>query len=251
MKTLGIDLAADPKKTAAAVLDWTPDAARLTHLSLGVTDEDIVALFAGADATGIDCPVGWPQALRPFLSGHLNRDADAVLQHDGIAGRRLLAYRDCDRFVTSITGLIPLSVSADRLAHPAMRCAVIQAKIAKEHGYQPLDGSGRLMEVYPAASLKLWHIEARKYKGKGTPESEVRHLILNQLEDMAPWLKLGPHRDALVASDDLLDSLIASLTTRATRIGATLQPGDEHLEAARQEGWIHLPSGPLADLLAG
>ncbi|WP_139004070.1 DUF429 domain-containing protein [Arthrobacter crystallopoietes] len=249
MKTLGIDLAADPKKTAAAVLDWVPDAARLTHLELGVTDEDVVDLFTEADATGVDCPVGWPQALLPFLTGHLHHDAGSVLQHDGIAGRRLLAYRDCDRFVTSITGLIPLSVSADRLAHPAMRCAVIQAKIAKEHGYQPLDGSGRLMEVYPAASLKLWRVEARKYKGKGTPESKIRHLILEQLEEAAPWLKLGPHRDALIASDDLLDSLIASLTTRATLIGATLRPGDEHLEAARHEGWIHLPSGPLGELL--
>jgi predicted nuclease with RNAse H fold len=249
MKTLGIDLAADPKKTAAAVLDWTPDTARLTHLQLGVTDEDIVGLFAASDATGVDCPVGWPQALLPFLTGHLNRDAGSVLQLHGIAGRRLLAYRDCDRFVTSITGLIPLSVSADRLAHPAMRCAVIQAKIAQEHGYQPRDGSGRLMEVYPAASLKLWNVEARRYKGKGTAESEIRHVILKQLEEMAPWLDLGPHRDALIASDDTLDSLIASLTARATLIGATLKPGDEHHEAARQEGWIHLPSGPLGDLL--
>lgn len=250
METLGIDLAADPKKTAAAVLVWAPEAARLAHLQLGVSDEDIVDLFTDADATGIDCPVGWPQALLPFLSGHLNRDAGSVLQHDGIAGRRLLAYRDCDRFVTSITGLIPLSVSADRLAHPAMRCAVIQTKIAKDHGYQPLDGSGRLMEVYPAASLKLWHIEARKYKGKGASESGVRNLILKQLQEGAPWLDLGPHQDALVASDDLLDSVIASLTARAAHIGATLLPGAEHLEAACQEGWIHLPSRPLGDLMA-
>ena len=39
-----------------------------------------------------------------------------MLAHDGIEGRRLLAYRDTDRFVTAHTGLIPLSVSADRLA---------------------------------------------------------------------------------------------------------------------------------------
>jgi hypothetical protein len=60
-----------------------------------------------------------------------------VLGHDGIAGRRLLAYRDTDRFVAGRTGLIPLSVSADRLAHPAMRCAVIKAKIARDVGPQP------------------------------------------------------------------------------------------------------------------
>ena len=127
MKTLGVDLAAATRKTAVAVIEWEPDTARLTHLALDVDDQDIVELFGSCEMTGVDCPVGWPDALIPFLTGHLNFDADPVLEYDGIAGRRLLAYRDTDRFVTRETGLIPLSVSADRLAHPAMRCAVIQA----------------------------------------------------------------------------------------------------------------------------
>jgi hypothetical protein len=89
--------------------------------------------------TGVDCPVGWPDALLPFLTGHLNFDAGPVLAYDGIEGRRLLAYRDTDRFVTANTGLIPLSVSADRLAHPAMRCAVIQAR--SQHSTAPSPGT--------------------------------------------------------------------------------------------------------------
>ncbi|KQR75383.1 hypothetical protein ASF98_06030 [Arthrobacter sp. Leaf337] len=248
MKTLGVDLAAATRKTAAAVLEWTQGGARLVHLSLDVTDEEIVELFGASDMTGIDCPVGWPDALVPFLAGHLKFDAHPVLDHDGIAGRRLLAYRDTDRFVTGATGLIPLSVSADRLAHPAMRCAVIQAKIALDYGPQARDGSGRLAEVYPAASLKLWGIHARGYKGRGTAEAERLGLILDSLTSAAPWLDLAGYRDALEASDDMFDAVIASLTARAVSLRQTLMPPGTHAAAALSEGWIHVPSGPLADL---
>ena len=248
MKTLGVDLAAATRKTAAAVIEWTDGGARLIHLALNVTDEEIVDLFGGTDMTGIDSPVGWPDAFLPFLAGHLNFDAHPVLDHDGIEGRRLLAYRDTDRFVTRETGLIPLSVSADRLAHPAMRCAVIQAKIARDHGPQARDGSGRLAEVYPAASLKLWGIHARGYKGRGIPEAERLGMILDSLSTAAPWLDLAGNRDALAASDDMFDAVIASLTARAVRLGQTFTPPGDHAAAALSEGWIHVPSGQLAAL---
>ena len=137
MRTLGVDLAAATRKTAAAVIEWGDGTARLAHLALDVGDEEIVRLFGASDMTGIDCPVGWPDAFLPFLAGHLAFEPHPVLDYDGIEGRRLLAYRDTDRFVTARTGLIPLSVSADRLAHPAMRCAVIQAKIAGTTARRP------------------------------------------------------------------------------------------------------------------
>ncbi|RKO20192.1 DUF429 domain-containing protein [Pseudarthrobacter phenanthrenivorans] len=250
MRTLGVDLAAATKKTAAAVIEWNGGAARLAHLALDVGDQEIVDLFGTSDMTGIDCPVGWPQALIPFLTGHLNFDGGPVLEHDGIEGRRLLAYRDTDRFVTSRTGLIPLSVSADRLAHPAMRCAVIQAKIAVLHGPQPRDGSGRLAEVYPAASLKLWGLSARGYKGRGTSEAERLAVLLGSLRQQAPWLDLAGHEDRLAASDDLFDAVVASLTARAVAVGLTVPADGAHAAAARSEGWIHLPSGRLDGLPA-
>ncbi|MGO4228615.1 DUF429 domain-containing protein [Arthrobacter sp. YAF34] len=251
MRTLGVDLAAAAKKTAAAVVEWADGKARLAHLSLDVSDEEIVRLFAASDMTGIDCPLGWPNAFLPFIAGHLASDAGPVLEHDGIEGRRLLAYRDTDRFVTGKTGLIPLSVSADRLAHPAMRCAVIQAKIARDAGAQARDGSGRLAEVYPAASLKGWGIHARGYKGRGAPETARLSAVLADLTLKAPWLDLAGHRDDLAASDDMFDALIASLTARAVSLGRTLRPDAGHAAAARSEGWIHLPACPLADLAAG
>lgn len=250
MRTLGVDLAAAAKKTAVAVLEWGAGIGRLEHLALDVHDREIVELFGASSMTAIDCPVGWPDAFLPFLTGHLNFDAHPVLDHDGIEGRRLLAYRETDRFVTGHTGLIPLSVSADRLAHPAMRCAVIQAKIAAEYGPQARDGSGRLAEVYPAASLKVWGLQARGYKGRGTPESERLGVLLEQLVAAAPWLDLAGNEDRLAASDDLFDAVIASLTARAVAATQTLRPPDLYAAAALTEGWIHVPSGQLAALLA-
>jgi predicted nuclease with RNAse H fold len=249
VRTLGVDLAAATKKTAAAVVEWGTFGARLVHLTLDVDDAEIVRLFGSCDLTGIDCPVGWPDAFLPFLAGHLSGEPRPVLDYDGIGGRRLLAYRDTDRFVTARTGLIPLSVSADRLAHPAMRCAVIQAKIARDHGPQPRDGSGRLAEVYPAASLKSWGLLARGYKGRGGAEAQRLVEILDGLKQSAPWLALAGREDQLAGSDDLFDALIAALTARAVALGKTLRPDAGHAGAARTEGWIHLPIGGLAALV--
>jgi hypothetical protein len=233
-----------------AVTEWDHGAARLAHLSLDVGDQEILRLFGTSAMTGIDSPLGWPDAFLPFIAGHLTFEPRPVLDHDGIEGRRLLAYRDTDRFVTGNTGLIPLSVSADRLAHPAMRCAVIQAKIAREYGPQARDGSGRLAEVYPAASLKLWGIHARGYKRRGAPEAEKLSSAVADLSVKAPWLDLAEYRADLAASDDMFDALIASLTARATAVGGTLRPGPGHAAAALTEGWIHLPRGGLQELTA-
>lgn len=249
MLTLGVDLAADPKKTAIAVIDWKATGAELVELRLGVSDEAIVELFASTDFAGIDCPVGWPEAFVPFLLAHARRDFVGVLAHDGLDGRRTLAYRDTDRFVTEKTGLRPLSVSADRLAHPAMRCVVLQAKIGERFGVQPLDGSGKLAEVYPAASLRCWGLAARKYKGAGTAETAARGTIVDDLAATAPWLVIGEHRASIIASDDRLDAVVASLTARAVALGRTFSPDSAHQRRAAVEGWIHLPTGDLTNLV--
>ena len=72
-----------------------------------------------------------------------------------------------------------------------MRCAVIQAKIAREYGPQARDGSGRLAEVYPAASLKLWGIRARGYKGRGGAEAGKLSSAVADWPVKAPWLDLA------------------------------------------------------------
>lgn len=249
-KTLGVDLAASPKKTAMCLIEWTAQGARVHHIQLGAEDSDIVHGVGSAQMTGIDCPLGWPKALVPFLTGVESSDPTAVLPFDGLAGRDRLAYRETDRFVREKTGLRPLSVAADRLAHAAMRCAVIQAKIAGEYGVQPKDGSGRIAEVYPAASLRLWQMAGSKYKGKTTAESSALSALVDQLLASAPWLDLGNHEESIRTSDDVFDAVIASITAHAVATGSTAAPQDEARESARLEGWIHLPQTSLAEQLS-
>ena len=61
--------------------------------------------------------------------------------------------RRTDAVVHDKLRLVPLSVSADRIAHVALRCAVLLAKL--DAAGKPVDrtGAGTVLEVYPAASL--------------------------------------------------------------------------------------------------
>ncbi|WP_345409980.1 hypothetical protein [Nonomuraea salmonea] len=54
--TAGVDLAAEPPRTAVAWLDWSPGRAHLTRLDLGADDATCLEAMLTADKTGIDCP---------------------------------------------------------------------------------------------------------------------------------------------------------------------------------------------------
>jgi hypothetical protein len=55
-----------------------------------------------------------------------------------------------DEAVRAETGLIPLSVAADRIGHAAMRCAGLLAQLARRGQSVDRCGRGVVVEVYPA-----------------------------------------------------------------------------------------------------
>jgi hypothetical protein len=75
MLIAGVDLAAEPKGTALAIIDWSPDQARLVELKLGIDDAQIVAAAPTLTKLGIDCALGWPLEFIEFLNGQ-NRQVD-------------------------------------------------------------------------------------------------------------------------------------------------------------------------------
>ena len=84
-------------------------------------------------------------------------------------------------------------------------------------------------------------------------------MLLGSLREQAPWLDLAGHEHSLAGSDDLFDAVVASLTARAVvasltaravAVGRTQTPDEAHGAAARMEGWMHLPTGALAELPA-
>lgn len=259
--SIGVDLAAAPVNTAAVELAW--DGARATIVRVWgegrerVDDARLVELLDRRDAKiGVDCPFGWPSAFVELVSGQANEGLEG--SHVSYASpdeRRGLAYRATDLDVIEVTrrhgssgdptrpAVRPLSVSADRIAHVAFRFAGLRSRLSVNSS-SPRDGSGALVEVYPAAALALWDAPSyRQYKGAGREGERLK--IAEFLPEglggiMSACTNLEKHRSALIASDHVLDALICALVARDADLRGVQVP-IEHRDTARQEGWIHLP----------
>ena len=222
------------------------DDARLTEHMLGRGGHPAPAKI------GIDAPLGWPVAFLAALG-----DLDAWPLEDEVAPGRLVA-RDSDRWVRERTGKVPLSVSTDRIAYPAMRAQRLLRRFATASGERPDRSglSGRICEVYPDPAVTRFGLRpagGRAPSYKGAAGERRRAEMVPALLAAAPWLELSPAQQAdCVAHDDFLDALLAALVTAAVLAGLTEPPPPDRLELARREGWIHLPrAGALEGLAPG
>lgn len=247
MLTAGVDLAAESERTAMAVVEWSSTGGAVTELSLGVDDDSILSTSLGTDKMGIDCPFGWPDDFIHFLNEHQHGNATYPADRSPADWRRTLAYRETDRFVQDETRLAPLSVASDRIARTAMRAARLLSRMSVNA--KPVDrtGSGIIVEVYPAASLRIWGLRHKGYKRIGN-RSILQELVA-RLQEAAPWLDLGSYHDRCCQSDDAFDAVIAALTSRAAAIERTRLPDATQQARARTEGWIALPACKLEDLV--
>ncbi|PPH77941.1 DUF429 domain-containing protein [Rathayibacter sp. AY1D4] len=244
MLTIGVDLAAEPVRTALAAIEFSGGRAVVRSLVLGAEDATIVEASRDAAVIGIDCAFGWPVEFAAFVSAHTRREVSPRT----LAGRdwrRRLAYRETDRVAREVTGRWPLSVSTDRLGMTAMRCAELLDAFAASGEDVDRSGRGRLVEAYPAAALRLWGVDTTGYKTR--PEAVA--LAAESLRRAAPWLDVPAPALALMSrSDDAFDAVVAALNARAHALGATLPVPPELQEAAEAEGWIAVPTGSLAEL---
>ncbi|MCA2213103.1 DUF429 domain-containing protein [Jidongwangia harbinensis] len=247
MRTLGVDLAAADVRTAIAVVEWSDGRATIQAARLGVSDDQIVDAIRLADKVGLDCPLGWPATFVSFVVAQQHGRLPPPGYTDGARWRRALAYRLTDEIVRAETGLVPLSVSADRIAHAAFRCAALLARLAAEG--RPVDrcGDGVVVEVYPAAALRRWGLTHRGYKTPGGGSGPGP--LVDELAAAAPWLSWGPHEELCRRSHDAFDAVLAAIAARAAAIGRVLAPDATQREAARTEGWIALPTGRLGELV--
>lgn len=237
--TIGIDLAAQPRETACCVLEWRATSAHVLRLERDADNSAIAAMVQSYEPAkvAIDSPFGWPiefvQAVHDFTSSRRWPDTD---------DRRPLLFRTTDRVVSGLTGADPLSVSANLLGICAMRCARLLTLLAAGDGIDRT-GGGLVAEVYPAAALRQWGLDARGYKGSKPEKRWKRDRLVEQIvEGTEHWLMLDAATVArLRDSDHFLDALIAAIIGRAVAIGRTLPIPPEHAQVADAEGWIHLP----------
>jgi hypothetical protein len=133
---------------------------------------------------------------------------------------------------------------------PALRAARIQHLLREAGAVVDRSGTtGCLAETYPAGALRAWGLVDRGYKG---PKNRATcHALVTDLAE-----RCGPLADMVTAAldgrdDDDLDAVICALIARATLLGRTTAPEPAHLDAARREGWIHVPTTSVEDLVNG
>lgn len=242
MLIAGLDLAAEAKGTALALIDWSEKGARIVELEVSVTDEKVVNKSREAEKLGIDCALGWPLEFADFVNQH----AKGITAVSGdIDWRRRMAYRETDRAVREVTGRWPLSVSTDRLGLTAMRCAGLIAKLQAHGADVNRAGEGKIVEVYPGASLRLWGLDTAGYRNS----EDLRSKLLTQIKALAPWFEPNEFAELMIQSCDAFDAVIANFAARSAHVGLSTRPPQHFREKALVEGWIHLPTSSLGSLL--
>lgn len=246
MRTVGIDLAAEPASTAIAVIEWHSQIARVVAADLPGNDDAVLGHAQDADKVGIDCPLGWPDTFVEFLNAQHEHRVLLPELMSSADWRRSLSYRATDEYVRTTLGIIPLSVSADRIGITAMRAARLQVLLAAQGHTIDRAGSRLIVEVYPAAGLRHWGLPHRRYKGN-TGRGSLSELV-DQLQEAAPWLDLGTVETDCRRSDHVVDAVVSALLARAAALNLTTPPPDHQRAQARREGWIAIPTCTLNQL---
>src|SRR3546814_3004732 len=108
MRTLGIDLSANPAKTGACEVDWI--AGTVTLLDRPTSDEQLVKAVLSVDMAAIDVPLGWPDEFIEAVVAHRDRRGWPPIAAEPPEERLPLRYRTTD-LLTRISRPQPLSVS--------------------------------------------------------------------------------------------------------------------------------------------
>ncbi|MFF7364669.1 DUF429 domain-containing protein [Streptomyces sp. NPDC008125] len=249
MVTVGIDLAGYTGTTGVCRVTWT--GRPVVELLDARNDDDLLAAMRTADRTGLDSPVGWPMEFTSLLAAHRAGTELPVRTRyapcsDGREGLSRFTHRLTDDVAWKRTGAgrqRPLSVAADKLGVVAMRAVDLLERLAGAASAVPRDGSGSVVEVYPAYALMQWGLAGKGSYKKSTPAAlAARARILAGLADGLS-LDLGARvRDRCTRSDHDLDALISAVVARAAACGMTHPPvSDEERARAMVEGWMHLP----------
>ncbi|MHB8588453.1 MAG: DUF429 domain-containing protein [Candidatus Dormibacteraceae bacterium] len=242
MQTIGIDVSSQAQGTASCTIRWENGLAQIELVEHALDDGRLeLALSERVDKIGIDVPLGWPDAFVGAVARH--RAGEPF----GEAEMAALARRETDRWVWNNTKQVPLSVSTDRISYPAMRTARILGRLSVLNADR--SGAGRVVEVYPAAALRVWQLRYQRYKrDKGR---EVLTAILKELRTRCSWLSASEAVWRDVKRDDhSFDALICALVARAHATGRCHPVPTDQRETARREGWIAVPSERSLEILA-
>jgi len=176
MRTVGVDLAADPARTGLCEIDWATGTVACAPRP--IDDDRIVAAVVAADMAGLDVPLGWPDAFVDALVAHRSGAGWPVASEEPAEGRRGLRFRVTDRRLQT-GGIRPLSVATDFLGIVAMRGARLQHLLIAAGVVVDRSGTtGKVVEAYPAAALRTWGHPATRYKGDEPGRPDARQALV-------------------------------------------------------------------------
>lgn len=235
--TVGVDLATDPRKTAAVRLRWEGKDVSFARddVVFPGSDTAIEALADPADILAVDVPLGWPSAWADGVAGH--RPGLDFLPDQGTTAE--LTWRETDRWVHGRTGKAPQRVAASWLGATAIRGARLNARLARA-GWKvnPLSDevpARSVVETYPAALMALWFPRASQVEdGRSRRQRVVAGLP-------EAGLVIDGDLERIIEIDHVYDGMLAAIAAGATWLGLSPSPPSALAEAATREGWIRLP----------
>lgn len=145
-----------------------------------------------------------------------------------------------DRYIYKQTGKRPLDVGADRIARTAAAAvsglehlrSEADSRIRLAWDHEGVRGT-QVIEVYPAATLKVHGLPCDGYKDKRDEHRERREEILHGLPNIEVPSSC---QDTARSSADALDALVCLLAAIDFLTGHAMPPQD--CDLAHAEGWI-------------
>ncbi len=270
---LGVDLAAQPGKTALCEIAISNGVPEITRTEEDCDDTLLMADFRRCDIKriGIDSPFGWPIAFVNALSNHQSRAGlydwprNDPEVYAGPKGKSTDEYRDLKFRATDLVvwekARKPLSVAVNSLGSVAIRNASLLSRAgAKGRSVDRSGRTGHFVEVYPAAALCQWGIDpkGKSSDGKKWCKRVMRELLLEMTGDCRKEvlesqesatislaegdLKLKNPKN-LCCSDHVVDAFVSAVVALMAQL-------DRQFPPKREENRLTHPIPPGMEALA-
>jgi len=178
----------------------------------------------------VDAPLGWPIAMAEELPDHRAGKSFSTSPNG-------LFRRATDQFIHEKTGKQPLDVGADRIARAGYSALDFIERLRKsiqtniDMVWSPNFSGIGVIEVYPAATLRVHGIDSKGYKNPGGKEQRKR-----VLERLSEKLLLVVDVPSLEKRSDTVDAVACALAGEDfLRGNCYCPPSDVPFE---KEGWI-------------
>ena len=271
--TLGIDLA---NRTGICKIEWGSTSATITRLDVvqdittekgwDIVKQAVVEAHKNGWWVGIDAPFGFPEAFGQSVealrdpTGKTSGSPHTFSQAPFSDAR---VWRATEKITKDASGIDHLSSTVtNQITGHVINCDDLRYEVigrARNWADGRLGCTTGIVEVYPAAALKIWEAPVGKYK---TNQVDLCGLVKWLFRSMSvSWLQFSTGGGGLkwkllrtlMSKDDAFDALICALIARLASLPGgptcpyhhTFTPAQ--MDLFRSEGWIHLP--PLAPTL--